>query len=108
MKRTSSMAPRIRRQQARIAIFAASLERQNRCQGCVAGPEEVPRRRSGEVSATSRSAAIRCRVCGADQLHGKWKSELLERLKHYSEFGDIMDDFTSAAELAQVTQKSPV
>jgi DNA-binding NarL/FixJ family response regulator len=47
-------------------------------------------------------------VCGADQLHGKWKSELLERLKHYSEFGDIMDDFTSAAELAQVTQKSPV
>ena len=34
--------------------------------------------------------------------------KLVERLKHYSEFGDIMDDFTNLAELAQVTQKSPV
>jgi len=29
-------------------------------------------------------------------------------LKHHFGFGDIMDDFTNAAELAQVTQKSPV
>ncbi len=29
-------------------------------------------------------------------------------LKHHFGFGDIMDDFTNAAELAQVTQKPPV
>ena len=28
--------------------------------------------------------------------------------QHFSEFGDIMDDFTNPAELAQESQKSPV
>src|SRR5215217_5697170 len=47
MKHTSSMAPRIRRRRARIAIFAAaSLEQQNRCQDLLQrtrrSPDDVP------------------------------------------------------------------
>jgi DNA-binding NarL/FixJ family response regulator len=37
-----------------------------------------------------------------------WKSELVEWLSNFSEFGDIMDDFTNTVELAQASQKSPV
>lgn len=74
--------------------------------------QKVLRRRCCERArnsgATSRSAEIRCRVCGAD--FAPWKMEIKTggATQHYSEFGDIMDDLTNPAELAQESQTSPV
>ena len=42
---------------------------------------------------------------GQTLLHGKWKDVASQP---FSEFGDIMDDFTNLAELALVSQNSPV
>jgi DNA-binding NarL/FixJ family response regulator len=56
----------------------------------------------------SRSAAIRCKVCGADFAPWKMEIETGGVTQPFSEFGDIMDDFTNTAELAQASQKSPV
>src|SRR6267142_3423036 len=71
MMHTLSMAPRVRRRQARIAIFA-SPERQNLCQALLQwtrrSPDGFPANDLEKAEATSRSAAIRCWVCGADTL----------------------------------------
>jgi len=49
MMHTSSMASRIRRRQARIAIFAASLERQNRRRNLLQPTGRSPEPRSGSL-----------------------------------------------------------
>ena len=70
-------------------------------------PDDVPANDS-KSGVTPRSAAICCRVCGAD--FAPWKMEIKTGgvTQPFSEFGDIMDDFTNPAELAQVSQNSPV
>src|SRR5829696_9687405 len=61
-----------------------------------------------KAGTAQRSAAIRCRVCGAD--FASWKMEIKTGgvTKHNSELGDLMDAITNIAELAQESQKSPV
>src|SRR5258705_11698968 len=109
MKHTSSMAPRLRRRRARIEIFAAaSLEQPNRCQDLLQrtrrSPDDVPANEleSREQRRDQQQFAAEC--VGLTLLHGKWKSKLVERLKPFSEFGDIMDDFSNPPELALQSQ----
>jgi hypothetical protein len=75
----SSMAPRVQRRRARIAIFAASLEP---LPGPFATDQKVPDDfpandlEIGNNAAISSNFAAEC--VGQTLLHGKWKSKLVE------------------------------
>ena len=97
------MAPQIRPRQARIAIFAASLERQNRRQDLLQPTGKSPEPRSGSLENREQRS---------DQQQFAAEERELEigtgrETQHFSQFGDIMDDFTHPVEPAQGLQNSP-
>ena len=106
------MAPRIRRRQARIAIFAASLERQNCRQDLLQPTGKSPEPRSGSLE--NREQRSDQQQFAAEDIRQALFQEIEIEIgnggitQHFSEFGDLMDAPTNPAELAQESQNSPV